>query len=49
MDPDHVVVLRFLRDGLRKELIRFPVRVPSQVVEHNLSGVIMQKGPENGI
>jgi hypothetical protein len=34
---------------LCKELIRFPVGVPRRVVEHNLAGVIMQKGPENGI
>ena len=47
--PDHVVVLDILGDCLREEPVRLGVRLPRGLVEGDLTGVVVEKRPHDGI
>lgn len=49
VNPDHVVILHIFRDGLCEQAIGFSVCVPSRLVEGNLSGVVVEQGPQDRV
>lgn len=49
VDPDQIAILNILDDGLGEEAVDLLVCGPSRLVEGNLTGVIMEEGPEDGV
>ncbi len=49
MDPNLVAVFDILDDRLGKQTIHLLVSAPCGFVESNLTGVVVKKGPEDGI
>ena len=47
VDPDHVVVLYIGGDSLGKEGVDFVVGGPGGLVEGDLTGVVVEEGPED--
>lgn len=49
MYPDQIPIFDLFRDGLCEQTIRFLVCIPGGLIERNLSGVVMEQRPKNGI
>jgi hypothetical protein len=49
MNPDQISVLNILDDGFCKKAVDFLVCCPGRLVEGNLTGVIMEKRPEDRV
>lgn len=49
VDPDQIAILDIFDDGLGEKAVDLLVCGPSRLVEGNLTGVIMEEGPENGV
>lgn len=49
VDPHEVVVLDVRGDCLGEQAIGFGVRIPSRFVECDLTGMVVEEGPEDGI
>lgn len=49
MDPDHVAILYVLDDSLGKEAVDLLVGAPCVFIEGDLTGVVVEEGPEDGI
>lgn len=49
MYPDQVIVLHIFRDSFRKQAIGFGVGVPRGFFKGNLTGVIVEEGPEDRV
>lgn len=47
--PHHIVVLDFLCDSLREQAIGLGVPIPSRLVKGDLSGMVVEKRPHDGI
>jgi hypothetical protein len=47
--PDHVVVLHVLRDRLGEQAVGLHVCLPGRLVEGNLTGVVVEERPHDGI
>jgi len=49
MDPHHVVVLDIRGNRFREQAVGFGVGIPCGLVECNLTGVVVEKRPEDGV
>ena len=49
MDPDKVIILDVLCDGLCKKAIGFAVGLPRRLVKCNLTGMVVEEGPKNRV
>lgn len=46
MDPDQIALASFVGNRLGKETVGLAVGVPGRLVEHDLTGVVVQEGPQ---
>lgn len=42
MDPNHIIVLNVLGDGLGKQSVGFTIGLPGGLIESDLSGMIVE-------
>ena len=49
MNPDQITILYILRYILCEQTIDLLIRSPCALIEGNLSGVVVEERPENGI
>lgn len=49
MHPNQVAILDFLGDGLGEQAIGFLVGLPGGLVESDLTGVVVEQRPEDGV
>jgi hypothetical protein len=49
VDPDKVVILHILEDGLGEETVDFLVGSPGGLVKGDLTGVVVEEGPEDRV
>jgi hypothetical protein len=47
--PDHIIILDVFRDGLCEEAVGLHVRLPRRLVECDLTGVVVEKRPHDGV
>lgn len=49
MHPDQVAILNFLRNRFGEKTVGLLVCFPGGLVKGNLTGMVMEEGPENGV
>lgn len=49
VDPDHIVVLDVLCNSLREQAVGLGVSFPGRLVKGDLSGVVVEKRPHDGV
>jgi hypothetical protein len=49
VNPHEVTVLNFFCNNFGEEPVRFLICVPCRLIESNLSGVIVEQGPQDGV